>query len=102
MLPQHIDCLQHSVASGHYGIHEQHLAATDVVGKTCIDDACLVCIGIRFNQNLSNAYRAAAITQTLLHRFARTDNGDATVARAIFQTLVNCACGRLYVAIGVW
>lgn len=61
VLSQYVYSLQYSISSGHDWIHEQHLTTANVIGKTCIDNACLVCIGIRFDQDLSNSYRAAAV-----------------------------------------
>ena len=50
---QHLHRLAHFVAGAHYGVEEEDLPTSDVVGKLCKYNMSLVSIGVRVNQDLA-------------------------------------------------
>ena len=50
---QHLHRLAHFVAGAHYGVEEEDLPTSDVVGKLCKYNMSLVSVGVRVNQDLA-------------------------------------------------
>lgn len=71
-LIEHTDEGRWSTSLTQYRVHEQHLPATDVGGKLCIENFGFLSLLVALDQNLPNANRPTAVPQTLLHGFTYT------------------------------
>lgn len=101
VLDQHLHCLDNRVPCAEDGVHEQDFSSVYVWGELGVVDFGFLRLLVALDEDLADAYGAAAVAQALLHGLTASHYADSTVAPFKFHTFVLVSCRRGHSALRV-